>query len=655
MKELSVKELAELLSVSEATVKNWLKCGKIVSQSGYENKPYFSGNYAENLLKNIKNNDNKTLKSRRNKTYIKGNSLYNNYVSPNSKNLQSVEKILKFLEKNTGKNDEIIKYFLAECTIQFIVSRKKINAGTDGNFLKNYLENKIDLGFYSPLADFFISGRSTAISTLSGIDFSEFNFTYEENEDILGLLYISCSNIGRRKQHGTYYTPTNVVKGLIARLPFDKIQKNTKILDCCCGTGNFLINLPENICLEQIYGNDLDPVGSHITKINLALKYEISNLDTINKNITNLNFLTEFSEKNFDFIIGNPPWGYRFTETEKQNLKQNFQTAQSKNIESYDIFTEKSLSILKKGGILSFVLPEAVLNVKTHSEIREIIKCGNSIRYVRYLGNIFDKVHCPAVILQLEHNEKPFAACGAVVQTKNGGFIIHTERNFDEGGFNLKITDDEYKILQKLTALQGKIYLKNNADFALGIVTGNNEKCLSHTKTKTKEVIIKGTDISPYGIKPPNTYIEFIPADFQQTAPENLYRISEKLLYKFVSSKLVFAYDNEKRLTLNSCNILIPKFKNYDIKYILAILNSKIAQFIFKNKFNSVKVLRSHLEQIPIPVCTQKKQAEIIGLADILIANFDPKIYARIEKITMELYKITSNEYKIIQKNISSG
>ena len=37
------------------------------------------------------------------------------------------------------------------------------------------------------------------------------------------------------------------------------------------------------------------------------------------------------------------------------------------------------------------------------------------------------------------------------------------------------------------------------------------------------------------------------------------------------------------------------------MKYIMAILNSRVAQFYFKKRFNSVKVLRSHIEQIPIP------------------------------------------------------
>lgn len=51
--------------------------------------------------------------------------------------------------------------------------------------------------------------------------------------------------------------------------------------------------------------------------------------------------------------------------------------------------------------------------------------------------------------------------------------------------------------------------LKNNADFALGIVTGNNKKYISNNKTADNEMILKGSDISKYHIKQSDNYIIF--------------------------------------------------------------------------------------------------------------------------------------------------
>lgn len=653
MKNLSIEELSNALSISSATLKNWVRLGKITPQMVKNNQPFFSQDYVENLLKEIKNGDNKTLKSRRNKKYIDGKFLYKDYVSVASQNVKPIENLLKIIENDTLFFDEnTVKFLVADCAIKLLLQRKNLKNKIKNNLLQNYLENKIDLGIYKPLIDFLITDKNEAISYIKKypqLFCSE--FADEENEDILGLLYISCSNMDKRKQRGMYYTPSDIVKTSIENLvKQNKILQADKILDCCCGTGNFLLHLPQNIKLEQIYGNDIDTISAHIAKINLALKYKIKDLETINSHITCSDFLENFDKKDFKYIIGNPPWGYNFTQKQKQNLIKKYKTAGEKNIESFDLFIEKSLSILKKDGVLSFVLPESVLNVKSHTKIRKLIQSENSIQYLQYLGNIFNMVHCPSIILQLKHTRKPLQTTGMLICTKKNKFEIQTERNVDIKNFNFKINDKEYKILQKLLNPQGKIFLKNNAHFALGIVTGDNTKYLSGTKTTQNETIIKGTDIEPYKINEGKTFIEYNDKNFQQTAPLETYRQAEKLVYKFISNKLVFAYDNQKRLTLNSCNILIPQIKNMEIKYILAVLNSSVAQFIYKKNFNSVKILRSHLEQIPIPECDKKTQKEIINLVDELENKEDfVKIYHILDEKIRKLYKVTLEDYCLIK------
>ena len=90
-------------------------------------------------------------------------------------------------------------------------------------------------------------------------------------------------------------------------------------------------------------------------------------------------------------------------------------------------------------------------------------------------------------------------------------------------------------------------------------------------------------------------YINYTRENFQQVAPENIYRAKEKLVYKFISKKLIFAYDNKQRLFLNSANILIPKLENYTIKDVMTFLNSTLFQYIYTKKFNELKVLKGNL------------------------------------------------------------
>ena len=115
----------------------------------------------------------------------------------------------------------------------------------------------------------------------------------------------------------------------------------------------------------------------------------------------------------------------------------------------------------------------------------------------------------------------------------------------------------------------------------------------------------------------------------------------------------MFAYDNTGLLSLNSCNILIPHIEELSMKYIMAVLNSSVAQFIFEKKFRSVKVLRSHLEQIPIPLADEETQREIILLVDLLMKYKEAspeytKNYDLLDWKVAELFHLTAEEYKLI-------
>ncbi len=161
--------------------------------------------------------------------------------------------------------------------------------------------------------------------------------------------------------------------------------------------------------------------------------------------------------------------------------------------------------------------------------------------------------------------------------------------------------------------------LKGCAEWALGIVTGDNKKYLHPNHVDGAEEIFKGSDINKYVCGCASAYIVFNPSLFQQVAPEERYRAPEKLIYRFISKQLVFAYDCKRRLTLNSANIVIPKVKDYPIKAIMALFNSCLYQFIFQKKFSSIKVLRSHLEQLPLPLWSESVLSKLSTMADGVI------------------------------------
>lgn len=303
-------------------------------------------------------------------------------------------------------------------------------------------------------------------------------------------------------------------------------------------------------------------------------------------------------------------------------------------------------------------MPEAILTIQSHIPIREVLMKTNSIQYLEFLGNAFDKVQCPCINLQVIHTNAPFSTNGMKVNDGKRLYTISNKRDITPESFSVLADDLEYLVLEKIANIPNKTTLKGHATFALGIVTGNNKKYISKTKQNKYEIVLKGANLYKYRFNKPENYILFEPESFQQVASIDLYRAPEKLLYRFISTQLVFSYDDNQTLSLNSCNLLIPSIKGLDIKYIMAILNSRISQFFFKKQFNSIKVLKSHIEQIPIPVIDSEIQSQFIDIVNKLIKSNNNseifKLYDELDIMISNLYGLTKDEYKIIKASVDS-
>ncbi len=681
----TLTEVCKELSISPATGRNWIKLGKIKAEGKRGNAYVFSDEYVQRIKDELKSGDRSALKSRRNKSYISGKALYRDYISSKSVNIPIIEKLTDTLKEEDECPDILRKAIIADCAIQFGLqlqngpkaepnsndeSSKEINpVSYESSFLHSYLNSELDLHDYTALIDEFLDSKETLKTFLSeNTSFHSYPFTYEIGEDILGLLYISLKNIGQRKKQGSYYTPNNVVKRLLGHL-FEaylmRLGQDKTILDPCCGTGNFLLQLPPGIPKENIFGCDIDEEGVLIARISLALKYKHPSASFWKNQIQVSDFLMNtlpFNRDNYDVIFGNPPWGYSYTQDEKDKLKNNFVCSAQENPESCDLFLEQAIKLLSADGIVSFVTPESLLTVKSHSVIREFVLKNTCLSHLEYIGEVFDRVQCPSIILQLkktaapsdgeDHQGKAFLAASPKIYDEDMCFEISSDRDVNSDCFDFLVSDEEYHLLKKLDEADGVIRLKDNAIFALGIVTGSNKDMLKSRKSKNNEIILKGSDIFRYAFKKPKCYISFKPELCQQVAPVKYYRAEEKLLYRFIGNHLVFSYDNEQTLSLNSANLVIPQLEGLDIKYICAVLNSRICEYYFRKKFRSVKVLRSHIEQLPIPSADKTVQDEIIFLVDKLISSTEDSlsVYNAVDEKLKGLYNLSDDEYTMILK-----
>ncbi|MDR0611246.1 MAG: N-6 DNA methylase [Planctomycetaceae bacterium] len=456
------------------------------------------------------------------------------------------------------------------------------------------------------------------------------------NGDILGLLYQSLLTEGQKSVTGSYYTPSSIVRDIVNGY----VTAQSKILDPACGTGQFLLEAA-NIVDDPnlLYGIDFDPLAVRLCRLNLMCKFPNKNFEP---NIYCADTLSNFSagslfetyNKNntkiptnyFDLVMTNPPWGGHLNPQTKNMLTKQF--PQLISGETFSYFLVQANQFAKQGGYVSFLLPESILNIKVHDDIRQFLCKNTQILNIVTLGRIFSGVFTS--VIRLDYCNKP----PKQKQNEKQVFAIHQ-------------TNNDRRILDKIDSLP-KTTLKNRAQFALGIVTGNNEKHILTIQKSGSEPIFRGKDVEPFVLKPGNEYIMFAPEQFQQVAKENLYRAEEKLIYRFISKDIVFAYDNQKRLTLNSANILIPDISGYPIKALAAILNSEVMRFVYRKKFNTIKVLRGNLEDLPIPLLSNHERDELITLTDNFIKTRSVNLITDINQIIFRHYNLNEYETKYI-------
>lgn len=273
---------------------------------------------------------------------------------------------------------------------------------------------------------------------------------------------------GIRKEAGIYYTPISIVDYIIQNTLVPEIikekdplnLKKIKVLDPSCGSGSFLIksfdyfmnaysshnreiiekyNKTRNgavyaqlitdpsikIVKENLFGVDLDSQAVEIASVNVLLKAltgrvklplimreNIKQGNSLIKNkeysIVAINWEGEFKEimdnGGFDVIVGNPPWGADISEY-KDYIEANFSLAKGQ-YDSYELFIELSKTILKKGGIWGFVIPDSIFNPE-HIHVRKYLAEKTKILKIVKLGEGFFKDVFRSTAIIIFKNELP--------------------------------------------------------------------------------------------------------------------------------------------------------------------------------------------------------------------------------------------------------
>ena len=635
-------EVCRILSVSPTTLKNWVRLGKIKSDP---DGAAFDKKYISSLSRSMKKGEDGRLRTRRNKNKKTGKSVASDYVGSTG-NKEAVKRLASLLPSLSLDG---MRSALAGCAARlYLLSR---GGSTEGASFSSVLES--DSEFRSLMTDLVGGNKLTEKQNRTFDTAVSSEISFVPWEDTLGSVYLSLSDVSDRIHSGIYFTPDAIVERTLDLIYSTGGIKNGAAIDPCCGTGNFLLALAKRgFPVSSLHGADVDEISVSLARINLFLNSPSTGADSLREMIVRTDSLASRKEADYSLVVGNPPWGYEFEKSRLASLAKKYESADKKGAESYDLFVERGLDLLGEGGRLAYVIPEAFLNVSSHGAARADVGKRASFSFVSFVGNVFSDVQCPAILMGLEKRAGGDVT-GCVVERGEKRFTVGKGRPAFSDGSVFFSDDAEWSALSRISSAPGARYLKDHAKFALGIVTGNNKEFLSEERLEGYEPVLRGTDVRRFRKTEPSVYIKFEPEKFQQCAPEEIFRAPEKLVYRFICDSPVFAYDKDGTLSLNSCNVLIPGIKGVGIKYVLAVLNSSAASFFLNKKFRSVKLLRSHVESVPIPRADEATAKRIEESVDALIAGGTSDVYEELDSLIFNLYGLTDEEIKTVRSSVS--
>lgn len=191
--------------------------------------------------------------------------------------------------------------------------------------------------------------------------------------------YTQKIELAHRKKYAQFFTPEFIADFMASWLLEGKMQEDhIDILEPAFGLGIFsrvILGLNANVHVD---GYDIDHVIFQFATQNFK-----SSADKIT--LKNENYLTSAWDRKYDGIICNPPY-LKFHDYDNASLvplaNDKLGTHLNGFTNIYSLFLLKSISQLKEGGRLAYIIPSEFLNSDYGVEVKRMLKESGTLRHV---------------------------------------------------------------------------------------------------------------------------------------------------------------------------------------------------------------------------------------------------------------------------------
>ncbi|BAZ85856.1 Eco57I restriction-modification methylase domain-containing protein [Dolichospermum compactum] len=410
----------------------------------------------------------------------------------------------------------------------------------------------------------------------------------------------------------------------------------------------------------------------------------------------------------FDIVIGNPPFlNFKmYSSEEREVLKLTYPAIFDGKADIYYYFFICAVELAKSNAFITFITSRYWLEAEFASKLRKYLAENVTFTEIVDFKNItvFDGIGIKTGITSFKNNKTAAYTffyrdhSGKKIEIVNLDEFQSLEipkANIDKINWVLKDQKGSF-LIQKIES--NTILLSDIAHCKQGIITGRDSAFIIEDyliKNFPKELLkkwLKVGDIHKFYINQvkeryliytksienlddfPNIKSHFLKYidklenrtevkkgnlrwfDLHRTREPKLFN-SEKLICRFKASENTFCYDNNSFYSSADTTIVCLKVdvKDYSLKYLLALLNSKVLDYYFKSYG---KLMDYRFEYYPTPVGNMRikkapNQEKFIKLVDnILLYKTQGKdttaLEQQIDNMVYKLYELSYKEVKII-------
>ena len=492
---------------------------------------------------------------------------------------------------------------------------------------------------------------------------------------------------------------------------------NIKILDPACGSGAFLnqaldflikehkiiqdelammgditayLEIEKSILENNLYGVDINEDATEIAKLSLWLKTaqkgrELTRLaDKIktgnslidDKSVVDNAFVWEdefpdvFAQGGFDIVIGNPPYGAKLLHKEKDYFNDKY-ISSFKQYDIYVLFYELGLKVLNMKGLLSYITPNKFYLADYGKNIREYILNNTDIIKIVDISmlNVFVDASVYPTIIILSKNRQASNKINIYPEIKNEQEFLNIKSiQIEQKKYNNIKNDYIINTNVKYIDLLNKIESKGNLLAEFTKITRGFRPPKEHLLTKERVYntypLLIGTALNrAYNVDWNGNFVIYNEDEIDESKSINVF-LQPKILIRDIGLKFNAYFDENNFLCLKTIYFIYgTSIEN--LKFITTLLNSKLINFYFQQKYSAMHISggylrfrKQFLEKIPLKMRDSQLNVLFIQKADKMLElnqnfsnakqNFINEL--ELEKIPKKLQNFYELEFEVFIK-----